>query len=224
MVYRIRFCRSYDHVNRSITYHKCLQLWELAPISSFTATNFQSFCSFFSRKGKKNVLVRWKHTDISFTCFSAARTLQKVRAFCFYVTTYIVALPLFCVMLLMQPFVLVFDRHRRKAQHFINKIWSHLTILFFYKAEIHGLENLPGPDEPAVYVSNHQSFLDIYSLFLLGRPFKFISKTSNFWIPIIGWSMYLTGHVPLRRMDTRSQMVNILLRTKTFSSHTLMPT
>ncbi|KAL2634409.1 hypothetical protein R1flu_005888 [Riccia fluitans] len=50
------------------------------------------------------------------------------------------------------------------------------------------------------------SFLDIYTLFLLGRPFKFISKTSNFLIPIIGWSMYLTGHVPLKRMDRRSQL------------------
>jgi 1-acyl-sn-glycerol-3-phosphate acyltransferase len=35
---------------------------------------------------------------------------------------------------------------------------------------------------------------------------QFISKTSNFLIPIIGWSMYLTGHVPLKRMDRRSQM------------------
>lgn len=131
---------------------------------------------------------------------------QRVRAFCFYITTYVVALPLFFVMLLVQPFVLIFDKHKRKAQHFINKIWASLTILLFYKAEIEGLENLPGPDEAAVYVSNHQSFLDIYTLFLLERPFKFISKTSNFLIPIIGWSMYLTGHVPLRRMDTRSQM------------------
>ena len=37
-------------------------------------------------------------------------------------------------------------------------------------------------------------------------PSQFISKTSNFLIPIIGWSMYLTGHVPLKRMDKRSQM------------------
>ena len=39
------------------------------------------------------------------------------------------------------------------------------------------------------------------------RVLQFISKTSNFLIPIIGWSMYLTGHVPLKRMDRRSQMV-----------------
>lgn len=36
---------------------------------------------------------------------------------------------------------------------------------------------------------------DIYSLFHLQRPFKFISKTSNFVIPIVGWSMFLTGEV-----------------------------
>ena len=34
---------------------------------------------------------------------------------------------------------------------------------------------------------------DIYTLFHLHRDFKFISKTSNFLIPIIGWSMFLTG-------------------------------
>ena len=34
---------------------------------------------------------------------------------------------------------------------------------------------------------------DIFSLFHLGRSFKFVSKTSIFFIPIVGWSMFLTG-------------------------------
>ena len=34
---------------------------------------------------------------------------------------------------------------------------------------------------------------DIFTLFHLNRSFKFVSKTSNFLIPIIGWSMFLTG-------------------------------
>ena len=43
---------------------------------------------------------------------------------------------------------------------------------------------------------------DIFTLFHLDRPFKFVSKTSNFFIPIVGWSMFLTGdyqavHCPL---------------------------
>ena len=36
---------------------------------------------------------------------------------------------------------------------------------------------------------------DIYSLFHLNRAFKFISKTSIFFFPIVGWSMFLTGKV-----------------------------
>ena len=137
--------------------------------------------------------------------------------------------------------------------------------------QIEGVENLPPANQPAVYVSNHQSFLvryttadsdmhealplshlvyrqphmshsphtycaksvrgssnfcctcctgdfmccslssmttllpgvskqmqmavvqDIFTLFHLNRSFKFVSKTSNFLIPIIGWSMFLTG-------------------------------
>lgn len=34
---------------------------------------------------------------------------------------------------------------------------------------------------------------DIFSLFHLSRSFKFVSKTSIFFIPIVGWSMFLTG-------------------------------
>ncbi|RVW96104.1 1-acyl-sn-glycerol-3-phosphate acyltransferase 1, chloroplastic [Vitis vinifera] len=59
---------------------------------------------------------------------------------------------------------------------------------------------------PAVYVSNHQSFLDIYTLLTLGRSFKFISKTGIFLFPIIGWAMFMMGTIPLKRMDSRSQL------------------
>ena len=50
---------------------------------------------------------------------------------------------------------------------------------------------------PLACFSSRQTVLslpqDIYTLFHLHRDFKFISKTSNFLIPIIGWSMFLTG-------------------------------
>lgn len=38
--------------------------------------------------------------------------------------------------------------------------------------QIRGKENLPGPNDACVYVANHQSYLDIFSLFHLRRPFK----------------------------------------------------
>lgn len=40
---------------------------------------------------------------------------------------------------------------------------------------------------------------DIFTLFHVDRPFKFVSKTSNFFIPIVGWSMFLTGTLIFQR-------------------------
>jgi 1-acyl-sn-glycerol-3-phosphate acyltransferase len=120
--------------------------------------------------------------------------------------TAVAAIFLFVAMVVFHPLVLLFDRYRRRAQHYIAKIWATLTISMFYKLEVEGMENLPPNSSPAVYVANHQSFLDIYTLLTLGRCFKFISKTSIFMFPIIGWAMYLLGVIPLRRMDSRSQL------------------
>ncbi|KAM7511659.1 hypothetical protein LguiB_010534 [Lonicera macranthoides] len=131
---------------------------------------------------------------------------SKVRGFCFYAVTSCTAIFLFVGMLVAHPFVLLFDRYRRKAHHLIAKIWALLTISPFVKVEFEGLENLPPPDSPAVYVSNHQSFLDTYTLLTLGRSFKFISKTAIFLFPVVGWAMFLMGLIPLKRMDSRSQL------------------
>jgi 1-acyl-sn-glycerol-3-phosphate acyltransferase len=104
------------------------------------------------------------------------------------------------------PFPLPLTPSSRRAQHFVNTLWAKVSTGIFYPVTLVGAANLPPAGAPAVYVANHQSFLDIYTLFWLGRPFKFISKTSNFLIPVVGWSMFLTGHVGLNRTDRRSQL------------------
>ncbi|KAL4853990.1 1-acyl-sn-glycerol-3-phosphate acyltransferase [Chlorella vulgaris] len=135
-----------------------------------------------------------------------AVAVAATRAVLFYTTTFLFASPLFVVMLAAYPYVLLFDKFRRRAEHAVNTVWAKLSTLLFYSVHIEGLDNLPPADQPAVYVSNHQSFLDIYTLFHLHRDFKFISKTTNFLIPIVGWSMFLTGHVMINRVDRRSQL------------------
>lgn len=130
----------------------------------------------------------------------------RLRAIAFFATSLILAIPLLIVMVILFPFCWAFDRTRRSALSFFNDVWATVSCALFMKIEVEGRENLPPANEAAVYVANHASFMDIYSMFHLRRPFKFISKTSNFLIPVIGWSMYLTGHVPLKRMERRSQM------------------
>lgn len=132
--------------------------------------------------------------------------LAGIRAVMFYFTTFMFATPLFCVMLVVYPFVLLFDKYRRRAEHAVNRMWAKLTSVPYYHVQVEGFGNLPPTNQPAVYVANHQSFLDVFTLLHLHRDFKFISKTSNFFIPIVGWSMFLTGHVMINRIDRRSQL------------------
>eukprot|EP00899_Mesostigma_viride_P004823 jgi/Mesvir1/14341/Mv09749-RA.1 len=129
-----------------------------------------------------------------------------IRALAFYTYTLTLSVPLFIIMLLLTPIEWLTDRVRRRKLHFVNDLWANVSTWPFFRVEIVGKENLPGPDQPAVYTANHLSYMDIYSLFALRRPFKYISKLSNFLIPIVGWSMFLTGHISLKRTDTRSQI------------------
>jgi len=129
-----------------------------------------------------------------------------IRAMAFYVVTLSLAFPLFCTMVVMFPLTYLKDKYRRYALSFVNDVWACVSTWAFFGVEVIGRENLPPVTTPAVYVANHASYLDIYSLFHLRRPFKFISKVSIFLIPIVGWSMYLTGHIALKRTDRKSQM------------------
>jgi 1-acyl-sn-glycerol-3-phosphate acyltransferase len=68
---------------------------------------------------------------------------------------------------------------------------------------VEGRQHLPWRGG-AVLVSNHASLADILVLFGLWRPFKWVSKASNFRIPFIGWNMRLNRYVPLVRGDKES--------------------
>ncbi|MQM12241.1 hypothetical protein Taro_045152 [Colocasia esculenta] len=134
------------------------------------------------------------------------QVVSRIRGACFYAVTAVSAIFLFMAMVVVHPFVLLFDRYRRRAHHLVAKVWASLTMSPFCRVEFEGLENLPPDDAASVYVSNHQSFLDIYTLLTLGKSFKFISKRGVFLFPIIGWAMFLMGIIPLRRVDARSQL------------------
>ncbi len=123
-----------------------------------------------------------------------ASALARVRALAFYAVTVLLSLPLFVSMVLITPFQLAFDKYRRLGLHFVNDLWAICSTTLFYGVEarfrgaclraraghltrqhvtqIRGAEHLPKRTQPAVYVANHQSYLDIYSLFHLRRPFK----------------------------------------------------
>jgi len=136
------------------------------------------------------------------------RARRGTAAACFTGLTVSLSVPLFVVMLLISPFVYALDRRRRRAHHVLNWTWAAWSTWPFYRIRVidadrylHGVGEGSGVAPAAVIVANHQSYLDVYALFHLRYPFKFVSKQSIFLVPFIGWSMFLTGHVMLRRGD-----------------------
>lgn len=59
-------------------------------------------------------------------------------------------------------------------------------------------------DRPTIVVANHQSFLDMPLLYLLPWKMKWVAKKSLFRIPILGWIIYMTGHIGIDRQSRQS--------------------
>jgi 1-acyl-sn-glycerol-3-phosphate acyltransferase len=71
------------------------------------------------------------------------------------------------------------------------------------KTVIVGKEKLP-VDGPAIYISNHESVLDIPTVMsLLPSGVNMFAKRSLFRIPIFGWAMYAQGFVPVVRKNRK---------------------
>ncbi len=97
-----------------------------------------------------------------------------------------------------------FDR-RRVAVHLYSCFWGSFYIYAnpLWRERVEGREKLPWHG-PAVIVSNHLSLIDIFVLYGLYRPFKWVSKAVVFKVPFIGWNMVLNDYVRLIRGDRES--------------------
>ena len=66
-----------------------------------------------------------------------------------------------------------------------------------------GWENIPRG--PAVFVSNHVSFVDIWVLAgLLPGTVRFLAKRELLNVPVFGWAMRSAGHIPIDRKNRRA--------------------
>lgn len=68
---------------------------------------------------------------------------------------------------------------------------------------VHGTP--PNPRAPRGVGVHRHGVQDIFILLRALPGFKFVSKRSVFFIPVIGWVMAMTGHVSLHRTDRASQ-------------------
>jgi 1-acyl-sn-glycerol-3-phosphate acyltransferase len=93
----------------------------------------------------------------------------------------------------------LWDRKKR-ALHAFTSFWGahYLAWAPFASVRVEGRE-LGLSAGPCIYVSNHQSMVDILAVFATYLPYRWVSKLANFYAPFLGWTMWLNGYVPLRR-------------------------
>src|SRR6476661_4239608 len=88
--------------------------------------------------------------------------------------------------------------------------WGPLQI-FLARAtlDITGQENVD-PKRPTIYVSNHQSTIDIIVL-LRAIPinFRFVAKASLRWVPFLGWYLWLAGHILIDRGNSQKAIASL---------------
>ncbi|MBI4358874.1 MAG: 1-acyl-sn-glycerol-3-phosphate acyltransferase [Candidatus Omnitrophica bacterium] len=115
-----------------------------------------------------------------------------------------VTLILFFPVLALFLALLPFDR-TRKNMHPLVSFWakSILTVCPLMRVHLEGADQLRR-NQAYVLVANHQSVADILAVLHLIHPFKFIAKQELFWIPIMGWALFLAGYIPLVRGDQKS--------------------
>jgi 1-acyl-sn-glycerol-3-phosphate acyltransferase len=93
--------------------------------------------------------------------------------------------------------VLTFWTHR--YTHALTSVWGghYLSAAPYAGVEIEGLEH--APKGSCIFVSNHQSMVDVLAVFATRLSYLWVSKRENFWVPFLGWTMWVNGYVGLRR-------------------------
>lgn len=86
----------------------------------------------------------------------------------------------------------------------LGRLWSRAILAAAgVRARYEGLEYAAGPG-PRVFLPNHQSILDIFVLVSVLPPAtRFVAKRSLFWIPFFGWSLKVSGFIPIERGAAR---------------------
>ena len=74
----------------------------------------------------------------------------------------------------------------------------------WWKVRISGAQHLEGISKPCIIIANHQSITDIFMMFFLNIPMRFLGKDSVFRTPLIGGAAKAAGYIPVKRGDRDS--------------------
>ncbi len=126
--------------------------------------------------------------------------------FCMFVTA-VSATVLFPVVLIAMLVTL-----NPSASMYVVQCWWSPLLLWAGGAKLHvtGKENLK-PGQPYIFVSNHQSTIDIPAIFTALWPFdfRFVAKKVLKYVPVTGWYMTLAKFVFIDRSNHRNALKSL---------------
>lgn len=105
-----------------------------------------------------------------------------------------------------------------KKRFVVHKLSKWITDAFFgfglvMKRKVEGIENLD-PKGTYVMVLNHNSMVDILSIYNLPLVFKWVSKREVYRIPIVGRLLLAHGDIVINRASTKEAMQLVHTRGK----------
>ena len=99
-----------------------------------------------------------------------------------------------------------FDKKRRVVHRI--SAWLTNTVFIFAplaRRKVIGMENID-PNKAYVMVLNHQSMVDILSIYNLPLVFKWVSKKEVYRIPIVGRLLWMHGDIVINRASAKEAM------------------
>jgi 1-acyl-sn-glycerol-3-phosphate acyltransferase len=83
-------------------------------------------------------------------------------------------------------------------------LWASATPIY-----VQGMEHI-APDRPQIFVSNHQSWYDVFALgATVPKHFRFVAKKELGLIPVFGQAWKLAGHISIDRGDRQKAIESL---------------
>jgi 1-acyl-sn-glycerol-3-phosphate acyltransferase len=104
----------------------------------------------------------------------------------------------------------IFDKRGRLTHFYAAVPWAKVILwVCGARVKVKGRENVDRY-EPRIYLSNHQSYFDIFTLLAhLPADFKFLLKQELMRIPLFGFAMKRAGYIAIDREEPRKAVKSI---------------
>jgi 1-acyl-sn-glycerol-3-phosphate acyltransferase len=98
-----------------------------------------------------------------------------------------------------------------KRQHRCARVWCRMIALTAgARVRVHGALEHIQPGASYVFLSTHQSYMDIPAMLgYLPAQLRIAAKKSLFRIPFMGWHLTRAGHIPIDRSSTQNAIASM---------------